>query len=182
MATKERVITQASKVDAGEKFSIMLFGSLYDGKPETFESEAKWRALAFGEKEVRIFNNYCCLAGHVNNRNDWLKTQGIYDGSPDHTTWLDLLYSCGRARKELEVNERDGGSRNYRETHGTTWLNYATFDFETGTHRELEEFFADSHNKLELLATFFAAQNDYQLAVKIPHPINGTLGLSLIHI
>ena len=43
----------------------------------------------------------------------------------------------------------------------------------------MEEFLADSHNRLDLLASFFAAPNEYPLAVKIPCPIDGTLGYLL---
>ena len=96
-----------------------------------------------------------------------------------HNDWVDLLYACGKARNEIGPQyerKNTAKARNYYGATGTTWLKYYTFQLAPQVNSELEEFLSDCCNKLDLLSEYSNNPKSYVTALKIPHPLTGSIG------
>jgi superfamily II DNA or RNA helicase len=181
-----RVRASLAEVQPGEQVSLLLTGLPYYGPASEFEHDAAWNAVLVTLRDrdlfLRVFNDFSSRGADVNSFSDFLRNYLQPDPTPDSQwkRYMDMLHSMSYARREIDDDDYDGaGSRDFTPAKGTTWLQYTSFRYEPAIPGALGEFLNDAVNRDDVAAQYLAARSSYQLAVKIPLPLAGTLAFVL---
>lgn len=174
----ESILNKFNSLELRSNKKLMLYGRNYAGPPEDFNVTSKWLAKIFESREVSIFNNYCALGDDIPDRTLWLKNIQKVDKLDEVQEWNDVLHACQKAREEIRGATTDS-TRGFSEELGTTWLKYYTFQYVPHKDSALEEFFYNSCNKVDLFNQFAEDSSNYALALRLPHPLEGTIGFLL---
>ena len=185
-AVREAVLNRLPEVNIGSGFSLLLSGRPYHDAEADFHTKAVWSAVPFGAEErslfLRVFNDFSGREAEVQNNADFLRNylQPNSRRDSDWTLLIDMLHAMSYARKELRGDSYAGREkRPYQENVGTTWLTYVTLVHRPTVPNEFVEFFHDAHNRSDLFAEFEENPDRFSLALKIPHPLAGTIGYLL---
>lgn len=179
---RKEILQKCNEVELHQRLRLMLCGREYDGDPKDFDTSSKWIGKIFSDNDVKVFNSFCVRLNNLKygqpKWKDWLGKYRIKENVKDYTTWRDLLFACEEAKKELRLPNRvhKSSERNFDIETGTTWLRYVTFQFVPNINTELEIFIEDCVNKSALLEEYSNKSETFSLAIKIPHPLAGSIG------
>ena len=172
-------------VAVGDTVSLLLTGLPYYGDVNAFD-EAEWSGLLSTPSTrslfLRAFNDFSSFGAEVNDYKDFLANY-LQPDPAQGSLWkryVDMLHAMSYARWEISGETYDGASsRPFIPAVGTTWLRYLTFRYRPVVPPDLAWFFADACNRDELTAQYTRDPAGWNLAVKLPLPLAGTIGFLL---
>ncbi len=181
-AIRQRITAQLAEFEIFGEVGLMLTGIPYFGPTQAFAEQATWGALLVTQVErhrfVHVFND-------VSARREDIKDVDGYMApviTPDHRpaslwkSYVDLIAAIEYARREIHRIPYAGREeRNYRASHGTTWLRYVTFVFEPAVPDRLQQFLADAVNKDELIAQYLDEPGSWAVAMRMDLPLSASI-------
>lgn len=182
---RARALSQLESIAPGERCRLFLYGLPYFGRPEDFDSTAKWGALLetpSNSLAVRgLFNEFCRLGADLSDPSDFLVKEGA-KFNLTHLTGRDglwrevtgLLVSSYLAKAEMTRGDPKaaGENRPYSRASSSTWLRYVTFTHRPAVSPELATFLADCHNAPDIEAAYLESPEDWPAVVKVPLPLD----------
>jgi len=176
----ERLLSELDLYPPEARIRLMLYGYPYYGDATDFERDARWGAILEtpGNSSVfrEAFNGFCSLGADRSDPTDFLSSikaiQGC--GAAFRQQIFELLTASYFARAQIYGPEEGLGDARPTPAHGpTTWLRYIDLTYLPAIPSALADFLSDCHNRIEIETTYLNGAGRFELAVKVPLPLDG---------
>jgi superfamily II DNA or RNA helicase len=185
-AVQSRILERINNVREGDRLNLLLTGLPYYGARTDFESAAPWGAVLVMSEDrsrfISVFNDFADRVADVKSHREFLANYLTPDAVRGSEWWsyMDMLSAMDYARKEIDNAPYDSeANRNYASFLGTSWLRYVTLEYRPSIPPALAAFLGDAINRDEIAALYLAEPERWQLAIKLPLPLAGTLAFVL---